>query len=227
MASHPGRRRGHRDCRLLIQPADVKEFKMNDKQILQEALAFHGHRCWASTAGVRAGLAALKALGVERSGAKSLHAILENGYHHGAMCFGDGVQYATGCTFGKGNIEKDPKGKLAVTVIDKAHNKAVRVSYKPTLQARIKNSAFMQKRTAGVPPTQIPEEEQWEVVNLIWDAPETDVLKIGPVADYDWKDPAEVVRFAVCSNCGELVAESYLRVVEGKPLCMDCSGYAV
>ena len=200
---------------------------MDEKQILLDTLTFHGHKCWASTAGVRAGLAALKALGSNRSGAKSLHAILEIGYYHGAMCFGDGVQYATGCTFGKGNIEKEPKGKLAVTVIDKAKKKAVRVAYKPTLQEQIKNSAFMQKRAAGVPPTQIPENEQWELVNLIWEASEKDVLTIGPVVDYDWTEPAEIVRFAVCSQCGELVAEPYLRIVEGKPLCMDCSGYAV
>ena len=200
---------------------------MDEKQILLEALTFHGHKCWASTAGVRAGLAALKALGANRSGAKSLHAILENGYYRGAMCFGDGVQYATGCTFGKGNMEKEPKGKLAVTVIDKAKKKAVRVAFKPSLQEQIKNSAFMQKRAAGVSPTQIPENEQWELVNLIWEATEKDVLAIGPVVDYDWKEPDEIVRFAVCSQCGELVAEPYLRIVEGKPLCMDCSGYAV
>ena len=198
---------------------------MDQKQILLDALTFHGHKCWASTAGVRAGLAAIRALGVTRSGAKSLHAILENGYHHGAMCFGDGIQYTTGCTYGKGNLEKQPKGKLAVTVIDKASKKAVRVAYKPTLQKRIKDSAFMQKRTAGIPPTQIPENEQWELVNLIWDAPEPDVLTIGPVVDYDWSEPEEIVRFAICSGCGELVAESYMRVAEGKPLCLDCSGY--
>ena len=198
---------------------------MDEKQILLDALKFHGHRCWASTAGVRAGLAALRALGVERSGAKSLHAILENGYYHGAMCFGDGVQYATGCTFGKGNIEKKPRGKLAVTLIDKARGKAVRVSYKPTLQKQIKESAFMKKRAAGIPPTEIPEEEQWELVNLIWDAPEEDVLTIGPVVDYEWSEPEEVVRFAVCEGCNELVAEPYLRVAEGRVLCLDCAGY--
>jgi formylmethanofuran dehydrogenase subunit E len=192
---------------------------------LMEALKFHGHKCWASTAGVRAGLAAMEALGVERSGAKSLHAVLENGYHHGAMCFGDGVQYTTGCTFGKGNLEKVPKGKLALTLIDKEKGRAVRVAYKPTLQKQIKDSAFMQKRAAGIPPTEIPEEEQWELVNLIWNAPEEDVLKAGPVVDQVWDEPDEVVRFAVCDGCGELVAEPYLRVVEGEPLCIDCSGY--
>ena len=200
---------------------------MNDKQILLDALTFHGHKCWASTVGVRIGLAALNALGADRSGAKSLHAIVEYGDHHGAMCFGDGIQFTTGCTFGKGNISKDPKGKLAVTVIDKGNKKAVRVAYKPTLQKQIKESAFMQKRSAGVPPTQIPEAEQWELVNLIWDAPAEQMMTVGPVMDYDWQEPAEIIRFAVCSGCGELVAEPYLRIVEGQPLCMDCAGYAV
>ncbi|MFQ5422214.1 MAG: FmdE family protein [Anaerolineae bacterium] len=200
---------------------------MNDKQVLLDALTFHGHKCWAGTAGVRVGLAARQALGVERSGAKSLHAIVEYGDYHGAMCFGDGVQYTTGCTFGKGNIEKNPKGKLAVKLIDKANKKAVRVSYKPTLQKQIKESAFMQKRAAGVPPTRIPEEEQWELVNLVWDAPDEQILTVGPVVDYDWQEPDEIVRFAICSGCGELVAEPYLRLAQGRPWCRDCAGYAV
>lgn len=200
---------------------------MDTKQILLDTLTFHGHKCWASTAGVRIGLAALQALGVERSGAKSLHAIIEIGDHHGAMCFGDGVQYTTGCTFGKGNIEKNYKGKPALTLIDKANQKAVRVVYKPALQKQIKESAFMQKRAAGIPPTQIPEAEQWELVSLIWDAPQEQIMTIGPVVDYAWSEPAEIVRFTVCDGCGELVAEPYLRVVNGKSLCRDCSGYAV
>jgi len=38
-----------------------------DKQTLLEAFKFHGHRCWASAAGVRVGLAALRKLGVNRA----------------------------------------------------------------------------------------------------------------------------------------------------------------
>ena len=33
---------------------------MDDRDILLDALKFHGHRCWASVAGVRCGLAALR-----------------------------------------------------------------------------------------------------------------------------------------------------------------------
>ena len=102
---------------------------MNDTTILAEALAFHGHKCWASTAGVRLGLAAMATLGATRAGAKQLHAIIETGDYHGGMCFGDGIQFTTGCTFGKGNIEKTGEGKFAVTLIDKASKRAVRVAY--------------------------------------------------------------------------------------------------
>ena len=84
---------------------------MDDKEILMEALDFHGHRCWASVAGVRIGLAALQALGVKRSGGTQLHSIVEIGEDQGGMCFGDGVQYTPGCTFGKGNIRKEPHGQ--------------------------------------------------------------------------------------------------------------------
>lgn len=200
---------------------------MSDRQVLLDTLEFHGHRCWARAMGVRIGLAAMRALGVERSGAKSLHAIVEIGDHHGAMCFGDGVQYATGCTFGKGNIQKDPKGKLTLTLVDKASSRAVRVHYKPTLQSRIRESRFMQKRSAGIPPTEIPEAEQWELVNLVWEAPAEDVMEVGPVVDLEWSEAEEVVRFSVCEGCGELVAEPYLRVVNGEIRCRDCSGYSV
>ncbi len=198
---------------------------MADAAVLNDALAFHGHRCWASAAGVRLGLAAMEALGVSRSGAKQLHAIVEIGDHHGGMCFGDGIQFVTGCTFGKGNIEKTGHGKFALTLIDKAGGRAVRVAYRPTRQPLIKATAFMQKRAAGVPASQIPEAEQMEVVHLVWDAPAEDVMTIGPVQSRQWSEPEEVVRFLTCPTCEELVAEPYARVANGEVLCIPCSGY--
>ena len=120
---------------------------------------------------------------MKRSGGTQLYAIMETGEEHGGMCFGDGVQYTTGCTFGKGNIRKKPRGKLAFTLIDKDSNRAVRVSYKPTLQKQIAASAFMQQRAAGYQPDEIPEADQMELVNLVWNAPEADILTVGEVFD--------------------------------------------
>lgn len=198
---------------------------MDDKQILLEALKFHGHRCWASVAGVRVGLAALRALGVKRAGGTQLFTIIEIGEDHGGMCFGDGVQYATGCTLGKGNIQKQPFGKLAVTVIDKATDRAVRVCYKPTLQSRIAESAFMEQRGMGISPDEISEADQMELVDLVWDAPEDDMLTVGPIFEYHKNWLPEVMGFKKCDACGELAAHAYLRAVGTKLVCIPCSGY--
>jgi formylmethanofuran dehydrogenase subunit E len=200
---------------------------MKDKKILKDAFQFHGHVCWASAAGVRVGIAALRELGANRTGISGeLHCVLEIGDNHGAQCFADGVQYATGCTLGKGNIEKAGWGKLALTLIDKKSEKAVRVSYKPGRHKMIAESAFMRKRGMGIPPTEIPEEEAWEMANSLWEAPEEEVLSIGKVESYDWGDDfGEVLGLIPCDNCGELVSKMYLRVVGQKHMCIPCSGY--
>jgi formylmethanofuran dehydrogenase subunit E len=198
---------------------------MDDRDILMDALKFHGHKCWASVAGVRIGLAAVRALEVKRSGGTQLYGIVEIGEDHGGMCFGDGVQYTTGCTFGKGNIHKEPYGKLAFTLIDKNTNRSVRVSYKPTLQKQIAEAAFMRKRGLGVMPDEIPLEEQMELVDLVWNAPEADVLTVGAVAPYEKQWLPEVMGFTPCAACGELTAHAYLRVVGNKHVCIPCSGY--
>jgi formylmethanofuran dehydrogenase subunit E len=198
----------------------------HDKQVLNSAFKFHGHVCWASAAGVRAGLAALRELNVKRTGSSGeLHCIVEIGDNHGAQCFADGVQYATGCTLGKANIEKAGWGKLAFTLIDKKKEKAVRVSYKPGRQKLIAESAFMRKRAMGVPPTEIPEEEASQIVNIIWDAPEDEVLAIGEIKDHPWEEYGEIMGLKPCDNCGEMVSVAYLRVVGDKQMCIPCSGY--
>lgn len=197
----------------------------DDRKVLMDTLKFHGHRCWASVAGVRAGLAALRVLNVKRSGGRQLHAFVEIGEDHGGMCFGDGAQYATGCTLGKGNMEKTPYGKLAVTLIERASNRAVRISYKPVLAKQISESAFVVKRGQGIEPDQIPEAEQMELVDMVWGAPESDVLTIGEVFQFDREWLPEIMGFTPCAACGELTARAYVRVVGNKYVCIPCSGY--
>jgi len=199
---------------------------MEARDVLNETFKFHGHICWASAIGARAGLAALRELGVKRTGTSGeLHCLIEIGDDHGAQCFADGVQYSTGCTMGKGNIEKTGFGKLAITLIDKGKEQAVRVSYKPGRHKMIAESSFMKKRGAGVPPTQIPQEEAWEMVNILWEAPEPEVLTIGGVEPFPYEDFGEVMGLMPCASCGEMVSRKYLRVVGDKHMCIPCSGY--
>ena len=198
---------------------------MDNREILNKALEFHGHRCWASVAGVRVGLAALEKLGVKRSGGTQLYGIVEIGEEHSGMCFGDGIQYTSGCTFGKGNIRKQPYGKLGFTLIEKETNRAVRVVFTSALQKQIASSTFMQKRAAGIAPDEIPLEEQMELVDLVWNAPAEIVLKVGEVFQYEGEWFPEVMGFRPCDSCGELTALAYLRVVGEKHVCIPCSGY--
>jgi len=67
-------------------------------------LALHGHKCPAMPLGLRAGLAAMEALGVQHAPDGQLTALVEIDRNHCSTCFADGVQVVTGCTFGKGNI---------------------------------------------------------------------------------------------------------------------------
>ena len=105
----------------------MKEFN----EYFDTAMKFHGHKCPAMPMGLRAGLAAMKVLGVERSEDKELFVEAETGKGHAAGCFLDGIMTATGCTYGKSNIQKLYYNKMAFTLIDAKTGKAVRVSLKP------------------------------------------------------------------------------------------------
>jgi formylmethanofuran dehydrogenase subunit E len=93
------------------------------------------------------------------------------------------------------------------------------------LQKQIAASAFMEQRAAGVSPDEISEEDQMELVDLVWNAPESDILTVGPVFEYPYNWLPEVMGFAKCDQCGELVAHAYRRIVGDKIMCIPCSGY--
>jgi formylmethanofuran dehydrogenase subunit E len=200
-----------------------------ERELLNKMFEFHGHKCWASALGLRVGLLALKKLGVERAKAKELYVILETGYHHAAGCFGDGVQFATGCTLGKGTLIRKPKGKLAFTLIDPKQKRQIRLCFNPKIREKILASSFMKKRGAGIPPHEIPEEEVMEVINLVLDSPIEEALLVGEVKELSFELPKEVMGLEVCEICGEPVAKAYIRIIgtgqDIKKVCVDCSGY--
>ena len=87
-------------------------------ELYKAGLLLHGHKCPAMPMGLRAGLAALEALGVPRAADGQLTALIEIDSEHCATCYADGIQMATGCTFGKGNIRKLGYGKFVLTLVD-------------------------------------------------------------------------------------------------------------
>ena len=198
---------------------------MLDKDLLELGQKFHGHRCPAMPMGLRTSLAAMKKLGVEHAPDGQLMALLELDEDHCATCFADGVQVATGCTLGKGNIKKLHYGKWGLTLIDKKSKKAVRVSPKAEAMKKNKESEFMKLRSSGVPASQVPAEIADPLVEMVSNAPDEMLLDIGEVFDYDWKDAPHTFESVVCESCGEMTVTRNARVKDGKVVCIPCSGY--
>lgn len=200
---------------------------MLDQELLSLGLAFHGHKCPAMPMGLRAGVAAMHALGVERAKDKELYAISETGEGHAAGCFLDGIMTATGCTFGKGNVEKRHYHKMAFTLIDIRRQKAVRVSLKPQFFAAALAGPFVSQRKAGVLPQDIDPKITDPLVEKIAGLPEEQFLAVGPVVDYPFPTKKGVFEAKPCASCGELTFVGKLRMTpDGKLACIPCSGYA-
>jgi len=192
------------------------------ENLLEMLFEFHGHKCPAAPLGLRAGLAAMKRLGVERAANKELYCICETGSAHATMCFVDGVQVATGCTFGKSNIEKTEFCKNAITLIDVKRKKAVRVALNPEFQKKGLQSEFVRLRASGVEPQNIAPEIVNPLIDNIMRQPDEVLFKISDVFDYDFKQRKGTFKWYECEECGEIVFEHGVRLKDGRKVCCGC-----
>lgn len=196
---------------------------IDPKAYLESGLTLHGHRCPAMPMGLRVGAAAMNKLGVERAKDGQLMALVEIGEKHCATCFADGVQMITGCTFGKGNIQKLHYGKWGVTLIDKKSGRAVRVTPKAEAMAANKQTDFFQKyRMKGIPASQVPADIVDPLVQQVMNAPEEQLLSVGDVVERAWEDSPHSFDSFVCDLCGEMTVEPYGRVLGDKKVCIPC-----
>ncbi len=192
------------------------------KNFMEVGMAFHGHKCPAMPLGLRAGVAAMNVLGVDRAQDKELHVICETGKGHAAGCFLDGIMTATGCTYGKSNIEKLYYNKMAFTLIDVASQRSVRVSLKPEFFGNMMQSPFVKQRQDGVLPQDVPAEIADPLVEKVLSMPEAAFLDIGPITSVDFKSGQGTFTTDCCSQCGERVFSNKLvDGPEGK-ICLGC-----
>lgn len=196
---------------------------IDPKEFLTAGQQFHGHKCPAMPMGLRVGAAAMNKLGVDRAKDGQLIALVEIGEHHCATCFADGVQMITGCTFGKGNIQRTHKGKWGLTLIEKATGRAVRVS--PKAEAMLANkqtSFFKDYREKGIPASEVPDDVVDPLVEKVMTAPDDAILNISEVHQHEWHEPKHSFSSFVCDECGEMVVEGYGRIADDKHVCIDC-----
>ncbi len=177
----------------------------NLNELFEIGMKFHGHKCPAMPLGLRAAQAAMRVLGVERAQDKELYLISETGKGHAAGCFLDGMMTATGCTYGKSNIEKKYYNKMAFTLIEVSSGRAVRVRLKDQFfQNLLYNSPFVKLRKEGVPPQDIDSKISNPLVDKVLTMPEEMFLEIGEIFKVELPRGKGCFEAKNCSKCGEM-----------------------
>ena len=62
-------------------------------------------------------------------------------------------------------------------------------------------------------------------VKIVLEIPEDKMFKVEKLPDFKFSRPKGSFAKVKCSKCGEYAFERYVRTVEGKPICIPCSGF--
>jgi len=173
----------------------------DSNELLREAVSFHGHLCPGLLIGFRAALLGLNRLEGERSEDEELVAIVEND-----SCSVDGIQFVTGCTFGKGNLIFRDWGKQVFTLARRPAERGVRLVFRGD---RLKTKA----------PDGITDRSAF--IRLLLESPDEDLFDVQEVK-IDLPHTARIFPSIPCENCGEPTMEPRLFRVRGNKICMDC-----
>ena len=164
----------------------------------QDCVAFHGHECGGLTIGYKASLYAIELLGLKFSDDEQVVCICEND-----ACGVDAIQVMLGCSIGKGNLLFHMRGKSAYSFYNRTNGKSVRLVLKPRPAGMTKDASFAYYQ--GCKP-----EEMFNVKDAIISLPEK----------------ARLFDSYVCDCCGETTGANWIRLADGKKLCLDCyEGY--
>lgn len=188
------------------------------------AYEFHGHPCPFMPIGYRMGRLAMKQIGAEREKDHGMFAFPELEVGHPQTCLMDGLQIATGCTYGKLLIDKTFWGKLA-TVLYHPQKGAVRVALRPEFLDAMGKFEFFAYRRRGIEPSEIPAPVVGEVTEWMFSQPDEAVFKVEMVPDFSYQPVKGSFNRTKCTKCGEYVFDRYIRMVDGKPYCIPDSGY--
>lgn len=167
---------------------------MNIHSLFEKSAEFHGHKCPGLAIGVRAAVEAQKILGIDYSQDEEIVCVTEND-----ACGVDGIQVILGCSAGKGNLIFRIRGKQAYSFFNRKSGEKVRLVLKSFPQ--------MESREAKQ--------------NYILDAPLNEVFEIKKPG-YPIPEEARLFQSINCDICGESTAEPYVRLENGKQVCLDC-----
>jgi formylmethanofuran dehydrogenase subunit E len=192
---------------------------------LEDAISFHGHLCPMFYLGVRMGELALKKLNRGRERGVKLHAIVEF-----ANCFGDGVQYVTGATFGKNNLHLDDKGKFAASFYDLATGASLRLRMKEDVVKKVLEYGRAGKDVKKLPPAERDDEAKRlmasgkEMVEWLKELEKEELFKVTPVGEFT-PDDGPSLDYVICQNCGELTLKEYSKKKRTVTQCQSCYNF--
>ncbi len=185
---------------------------------------FHGHKCPFMPIGYRMGALAMEMLGVGKSQNHEMHVWSEMGIGHPQGCMQDGIMAVTGATFGKGMIEKLYYGKVAA-IFWYPGKGAVRIALRNEFADFLAPHEFFKYRKQGVQPSEIPDPVKLDIIDHVLIASCEELFTAKSLPDYEYSPTKGSFAKAKCEVCGEYVFERYLRIKDGKKVCISCSGY--
>ncbi len=189
------------------------------------AFEFHGHRCPFMPIGYRMGKLAMERLGVEREKDHGFFVFPEIGEGHPQTCMADGLQAATGATYGKTVMAKTFYGKLAA------------VFYHPREGRRaLRPQADVPRRLRRLRVLRLPQARRRALADPRRGHRRGGRLDLRAVRrrrcsssqdlpDFTYSPVKGSFNKTLCSSCGEYVFDRYVRVQGRRPVCIPCSGY--
>ena len=169
---------------------------MEDKKVLWEkCAAFHGHVCPGLT-GMRGQLEPDEAelLELTFSADEQVVCVSEND-----ACGCDAIQVILGCSIGKGNLLFHMTGKQAFSFYNRKTGKSVRL----VLRAK---------------PREMTREESFEYYHSCTDSEMFEVKE----TTIRLPEQARIFESYVCECCGEMTGANWIRISQGKKVCVDC-----
>lgn len=160
----------------------------------EDCVRFHGHACGGLTIGYKAALYAIELLDLDFSDDEQVVCIAEND-----ACGVDAIQVMLGCSVGKGNLLFHMRGKQAFSFYDRASGKSVRLVLKPKPEGMTREESFAYYQSREP--------------KALFDLKETTT----PLPE-----KARLFDSYVCECCGEKTGANWIRIVNGKKLCLDC-----
>ncbi len=179
---------------------------MNNQELLEQAIAFHGHFCPGLMIGFRAALIARRELGIQRAQDEELVAIAETD-----ACGLDAIQVLTGCTMGKGNLILRDWGKQVFSFGRRSDGRLLRVALRYDALAKPEDEHLSDDERRAVRLERLQQMPAEELYDIRWVE--------GPLPER-----ARIFRTIRCSQCGEGVMEARARLRDGQPVCPECYG---